>query len=148
MAQRATSLGPKPSLFGLFCFVFFLSLFLFPFLFLEEKTRFPPPPIKGHVCLFFSVPLCFSLAFFSPAFHSLVHCLSRVLFFLSSFLVFFVLLSFASLFLYLCLFAMCLCVCFMKENIKLLNSNVFIHQSFLIFLASLSCFVFQIPFSN
>ena len=82
MAQRATSLGPKPSLFS---FVFFDFFFAFLSLLLIEKPCFPPK--KGHFCVFFCVSLCFSLAFFGlPLFHFLFLCLSLVLFFLPSFL--------------------------------------------------------------
>ena len=56
VARRATSLGPKPSLFVFFClfsfgFVFFLVHFLS--LFLIEKSCFPPP--KRAFFVFFSV---------------------------------------------------------------------------------------------
>ena len=65
MAQRATSLGPKPSLFLLF--VFFFVFFPLPFLYLlfNRKTQFFPPK-KGNFCLFICVSLCFSLALFGP----------------------------------------------------------------------------------
>ena len=46
MAQRATSLGPKPSLFS-FCFFVFLFL-LFVFL-KNRKNLFPPPPLKKGI---------------------------------------------------------------------------------------------------
>ena len=46
-------------------YYFLFVLFLFSFLF-EKKTCFPPR--KGHSCLFFSVSLCFSLAFSLPLF--------------------------------------------------------------------------------
>ena len=65
MAQRATSLGPKPSLFS-FCFFFFFVFFFafLSFFFNRQKTCFPPK--KGHFLFIFSVSLCFSLAFFGP----------------------------------------------------------------------------------
>ena len=92
MARRATSLGPKPSLFVFFvCFllVFFFFLVHFLSLFLIEKPCFPPK--KGHLGFFFlSVSLSFSLAFFRlTLFHFLFLCLSVFLFFLPSFLSFF-----------------------------------------------------------
>ena len=82
MAQRATSLGPKPSLF-IYFFVFFgLLLFLSFLCFVIQKNCFPPR--KGHFCLFLSVSLCFSLAFLGlPLFQFLFLCLS--LFFFSVF---------------------------------------------------------------
>ena len=57
VARRATSLGPKPSLFVFFCFLSFV---------LEgRKTAFSPN--KGHFCSFFCVTsivhsLCLSLS--------------------------------------------------------------------------------------
>ena len=78
MAQRATSLGPKPSLcFCLFCFFVFLSLFLI------EKPCFPHK--NGHFSLFICVSLCFSLAFFGPPPFSVSRSLSLSCSFLSSF---------------------------------------------------------------
>ena len=65
VARRATSLGPKPSLF-----VFLVCFFLVPFLslFSIEKTLFSLK--KGIFCLFLSVSLSFSIAFFGlPLFH-------------------------------------------------------------------------------
>ena len=49
MAQRATSLGPKPSLFYLFLFflVFFVSLSL-----LLLAKLFPPPQKRAFLCIF------------------------------------------------------------------------------------------------
>ena len=66
MAQRATSLGPKPSLF--FCFLFIFAVLSLP---LIENPVFP---LKRPFLLFiFCVSLCFSLAFFGlPFFHFLV----------------------------------------------------------------------------
>ena len=46
MAQRATSLGPKPSLFVLFCFGLFCFFLFFGFVFLTWLTGF-----KGQVRL-------------------------------------------------------------------------------------------------
>ena len=68
---------------GLFVFFGGFSLSLL----LSEKLWFPPN--KGHFCLFLSVSLCFSWAFFGlPLVQFLFLCLSLVLFFLSSFLSF------------------------------------------------------------
>ena len=58
MARRATSLGPKPSLFYLFlfffCFLFFLGFFVFPLsLLLLDKTLLSP--LKRAVLCIFSV---------------------------------------------------------------------------------------------
>ena len=116
MARKATSLGPKPSLFVLFIFLFFFLFSVvcsFLSLLLSEKKPCLSPR-KGHFCLFWSVSLCFSLAFFGlPLFQFLFPCLSRVLFlFLSSCLSF--LLSCGSLFLSLSFLFFLLCFCFMK----------------------------------
>ena len=63
VARRATSLGPKPSLFVFFvCFLFLFSFFLLPFLSLfliEKKPVFPPK--KGIFLVYFQ---CFP--FFLP----------------------------------------------------------------------------------
>ena len=126
MARRATSLGPKHSLFVLVSvFVFFLFLF---FLLGGSKGQVRRPkmsPQKG-ILFFFSVSLCFSLAFSTPPFHSLVlsvflfFCvcvfffslslsISLVIFFLpslfSSFLLFFLLSCFCLFVSLLCFFA-------------------------------------------
>ena len=144
VARRATSLGPKPSLFV--CFVILL-FFSFLSLLLSEKNRFSPK--KGIFCLFLSVSLCFSWAVFDlPLVQFLFLCLSLVLFFLPSclsFLLFFWLLLFFSLSFFFCL----LCFCFMKNNnIKLLNCKVlFFFRSCVFFFRFLSCLLFEIPFS-
>ena len=61
MAQRATSLGPKPSLFYLFLFLFFFCFLVFVF---ARKKEPVPPPKRAFLCIFFCVSPCFSLAFF------------------------------------------------------------------------------------
>ena len=63
MAQRATSLGPKLSLFTFLLFVSFL-LGLFFIWSLIGKPCFSPQ--KGNFCLFICVSLCFSLVLFGP----------------------------------------------------------------------------------
>ena len=124
----------------LFLVVFFCS---FP-LFLIEKPCFPPK--RAFFCLVSVFPFPFSLAFFGlPLFHFLFLCLSLFLFFLPSFLsfvfAFFLFLVFVSFFLFLYY----LLLFHEKNNIKLFNYRAFLHQSFLIYVAFLSCF-FQIPF--
>ena len=61
MAQRATSPGPKPSLFYLF-FLLFVFFFFLSLLLLEKNPVSPPK--KGIFVYFFCVSLCFSLALF------------------------------------------------------------------------------------
>ena len=150
MAQRATSLGPKPSLFFLL-FLFFLFLlfvfwggftgqvrwpkgpphlalippyfflffvfvfffFVFPSLFLIEEML---SPIKKGIFVHYSV---FPFVSFQPlwgllVFHFLFFCLSRVIFFLPSFL--FLISVSGSCFLFSCfyfklLFRFCFSVC-------------------------------------
>ena len=137
MARRATSLGPKPSFFCwcfLVLFLFFLSFLCF------YKKLFPLQ--KGIFCLFLSVSLCFSLAFFFglPLFQLLFLCLSLLFFFLSSFLSFF-LLSFASLFLSLSFLFFLLCFCFMRRT----TSKYSITK---IFFINISRFWFSVLFSH
>ena len=126
MARRATSLGPKPSLFSFFGF--FLS---FPLLLIDKKPGFPPG--KRHFCLFLSVSLCFSLAFFGlPLFLVIFLCLSLVLVLFSSFLSFFcflLVLVFVSFFPFL----FSLLLLHERNNITILNCKMFLHQSFLFF---------------
>ena len=132
MAQRATSLVPKPSLL-FFCF-FFSSV---PFFASNRKKLFFPLE-KGIICLFLGVSLCFSLAFFGlPLFQLFFLCLSLslslVLFFLFFLLVSlfcFLLISCFSLFLSLSFF---FAFVHEKNNIKILNCNFLFHQSFLFF---------------
>ena len=171
MARRATSLGPKPSLF-VFCF-FFFSVFCFGGF--KGQVRWPnaphlalnPPYLfvvlslfsflsllfnsknlvfsleKGIFCLFLSVSLCFSLAL--PLFQFLFLCLSLPLFFLSSFLSFFF--AFFCFLVFVSLFPFLLCFCFMKRTTskysitKLFFINIFSRLGFLYW------FLFEIPFS-
>ena len=127
---RWGGLGPKPSLFFVFFFPFLSLLF------------------NGHFCLFLSVSLCFSLAFFGlPLFQFLFLCLSLVLALFPSFLVF--------LFCFLLVPCYCLFLSFSfffafvswKEQhqntlLQICSSSIFSR-----FFGFLSCFLFQIPFS-
>ena len=148
MAQRATSLGPKPSLFVFLVFLF-CSLFCFFWLFnTEPKTLFFPPE-KG----FFIYFQCFSFFLPLPFWASLFFCVS---FSVSSFFFF-------SFFLPSCLCSCfllvpCLCLFFFflsfsfffaflswKEQHQNIQLQVFLacHPfSFLSFLF----FLFQVPF--
>ena len=92
MARRATSLGPKPSLFYLFCFYLFLFFFFLLCCFfvslsllLLEKPCFPPLK-RAFLCIFF---LCVPLFLFCLVSLSLSLCLSLVLFLFPSLLCFF-----------------------------------------------------------
>ena len=74
MAQRATSLGPKPSFVALFCFWFVFFLFFFSFVFalgilegFKGQVRIPegPPHLAiNPPYLFFGVLVCFWLFLF------------------------------------------------------------------------------------
>ena len=140
----ATSLGPKPSLFIYFCF--FLVFLFVPFLsmLLIENPFFPPK--KSIFCYF----LCFSFSIPQPFLTSPFFCFSfsvsllLLSFFLPSCLSF--LLSFCFLFLSLFHFLSSLLLFSEKNNMKSLNGNLFLYQSFLFFNGFLSCFSFQIPF--
>ena len=111
MAQRATSLGHKPSLFALVCFVYFFAFVSFLFL---EKTV---PPPKGHFS--FSVSPKASLVFFTPPLFTLSFSVSLLFlsFFLPSFFSFF-LAFFCFLVFCLCNYLPCFffCFCFMKRR--------------------------------
>ena len=113
-------------------FFCFLSFFLF-------FVRWP----EGIFCLFLSVSLCFSLAFFGlPLFQFFFLCLSLsivLLLFFSSCLSF--LFSFGSLFLPLSFLFFLPYFCFMKKQHANIKLQMFFHQSFLFlffFLFSLS----------
>ena len=145
---RATSLGPKPSLFVFFvCFLLLFVFFLVPFLslLLIEKPDFSP--WKRHFWFIFSVSLSSSLnLFWPPPFLFVFLCLSFALVFLSSFLSFFGL-SFC--FLFLSLFHCSFFFAFVSsieqhENIKL-QFILFINM--FSFFGFLSCFLFEIYFS-
>ena len=118
MAQRATSLGPKPSLVSFVVFFAFLSWFLI------EKPVFSPQ--KGHFCCsLFCVSLCFFLAFLGPPHFSLSLSLSLSCSFLSSFLPFcFSFLYLVLVFLFVCFYIsscflflfFCLSSCFVLNH--------------------------------
>ena len=119
MAQRATSLGPKPSSLFVFLCLFFVFLLCFPFFASNRKTVFPLK--KGIFTNFLCLSLfLFSLCLASPFFTFLFLCLSLGLFFLPS--------CFSCKFLVL---AFCFClVCFLLQDVLLF-----------LFFCLLSCFV-------
>ena len=131
MARRATSLGPKPSLFIIYCF---WGLF-FPFLSLLCNTKNLVLPLeKGIFCLFLSVSLCFSLAFFGlPLFQFFFLCLSLRLVLFPSFLSFFFAVFCFRIFVSFYPFLSSLLLFHEENNIKIFNYKVFLHQSFLFF---------------
>ena len=150
MARRATSLGPKPSLFVFFvCFLFLFSFFFFAsfpfFVFNRKKPVFPPK--KGIFWFIFSVSLYFSLNLFWPPPFSLFFSVSLFCSCLSFFLLVFLFwLSFS--FLFLSLFFCSIFCAFVSwkeqhENIKL--EFLFFIKMFS-FLGFLSCFLFEISF--
>ena len=128
-----------------FLFVFFVGSF--PFFVFNRKPCFPPK--KGHFFVFFQgFPFFLPSLFWPPPF-SLSLSLSLSLFFFSfflpsclSFLLSFCFFVFVSFFIFLS----SLLLFHEKNNIKILNYKVFVHQSFLIFVGFLSSFFFQIPF--
>ena len=146
MAQRATSLGPKPSLFSCFFFWFLFFFFALLSLFLiDKKPVFPPR--KGHFLLIFNVSLSFSLNLFWPPPFSVSLSLSLCCSFffpsfLSFFFAFFLFLVFVSFFPFLS----SLLLFHEKKNIKIFNCNFFL-KYFLFLLVSCLAFLFQIPFS-
>ena len=123
MARRATSLGPKPSLF-FFLFVFFWFSFFFVVhflsLFLIEKPCFPPQ--KGHFFVFSQCFPFFLPSLFSPPPFSLSLSLSLCFSFLSSFLlVFLFCFLFVSCFGLFFLFLSSVLLFLEKNNIKIFN---------------------------
>ena len=145
MARRATSLGPKPSLFVFFvCFLFFVFFFFFlPFLslFLIEKNLFFPLK-RAFFGLFSVFPFLSPLTFFGlPLLHFLFLCLSVLLlsFFLPSclsFLAFFFFLVFVSF------FVLSSVLLFLEKNMKILNWNFFSSSKCSLF--GVSCLVFSL----
>ena len=145
MAQRATSLGPKPSLFS-FCFFGFCFFSLLSFLcfFNRQKTCFPPR--KGHFWFIFNVSLSFSLNLFGlPLFLFLFLCLSRSLVFLSSFMSFCFL--FVSCFCLFFIFLSSLLLFHEKNTWTFSIAISFFPEIFSLSFGFLSCFFFPIPFS-
>ena len=144
MAQRATSLGPKPSLFVFFVFwvlVFFFALLSLFFL-IDKKPVFPPR--KGHFCLFSMFLFLSPLTFFGlPLFLFPFLCLSVALFFLPSFLsfffAFFLFLVFVSFFPYLS----SLLLFHEKKNMKIFNCNLFSWNIFSFFWFPVLLFCFK-----
>ena len=128
MAQRATSLGPKPSLFVFLVFLFCSLFCFFGCLIQNQKPCFSPR--KGLFLFIFSVSLSFSLCPFGPPSFSvsLSQSLFFLLFFLSSFLSLF-LLSFGSLSLslFFSFFLSLSSLLFFHErnNIKIFNCKFF-----------------------
>ena len=135
MAQRATSLGPKPSLF---IFVVFVVLFFFGFVFwlLNTEKNLVFPPEQGIFCLFSVFLFLSPLALFWA---SLFFCFSFSVSLFSSFLSFF-LLVFVFAFLWFLVFVPFLFLSLSsllffheRNNIKILNCKFFFLKSFLFF---------------
>ena len=145
MAQRATSLGPKPSLFSFFFLVFVFFFALFSLFFNRQKTCFPPR--KGHFLLIFNVSLSFSLnLFWPPPFFCFSFSVSLLFFsfFLPSCLSF--LLSFCFLFLSLSFLFFLHCFCFMKRKTSKYSIAIFFLEIFSLSFGFLSCFSVSNPF--
>ena len=114
---------------------YFCVVFGFPFFVFNRKK--PCSPLEnGIFCLFLSVSLCFSLAFFGLPLFQFLFLIS---FFLPSCLYFCFLLvdGFLSLSLLFCL----LCFCFMKGTTSKYKLQSFFLQSFLFFV---SCLVYSL----
>ena len=147
MAQRATSLGPKPSLF---IFVVFVVLFFFGFVFwlfnTEKKNFFPPE--KGIFGLFSVFLFLSPLALLGPPSFSVSLSLSLffLLFFLPSFFSLFFL-SFGSLFLSLFCFFSLSSLLFFHERKQHQNSKLQVFFPEIISLFKFPAFFFQVPFS-
>ena len=143
VARRATSLGPKPSLFIYF---FFLGGLFCPFvsLLVIQKTVFFPLE-RAFFCLFLSLSLCFSFAFFWPPPFSISRSLSlSCSFIVFSFFLFFSFLLVPS-FCFFFPFVSSLLLFHERNNIKTFNCNSFFSS---IFFSLVSCLVFfSKPFS-
>ena len=125
VARRATSLGPKPSLF--FWFVLFFLKKFFHSLHLLEKPVLHPR--KGHFLFIFECLPLFFLSIFRPPPSSISLSLSLLFFFFFpsclSFFAFFWFLSLSPFFL------SSLLLFHERNNIKIFNCNALFHQSFL-----------------
>ena len=149
MAQRATSLGPNlalnPPYLLFFCF-FGLLLFLSFLCFVIQKKSWFSPQEKGIFCLFLSVSLCFSLVFLGlPLFQFLFLCLSLLLVLFPFFPVFLFCFLLLPCFVSFFPFLSSLLLFHEKNNIRIFNYKVFLHQYFLSFLVS--CLLFSLnPF--
>ena len=134
------ALNPPYLLF--FCFFWFVVIPFLSLLCNTKKTLFSPQE-KGIFWLFLSVSLCFSLAFLGlPLFQFIFLCLSLLLVrfpFFPVFLFCFILLPcFVSFFPFLS----SLLLFHEKNNIRIFNYKVFLHQYFLFF-GFLSSFLFE-----
>ena len=149
MAQRATSLGPKPSLFVFFLFLGFLFFSLLSFLcfFNRQKNLFFPLE-KGIFCLFSMFLFLSPLTFFGlPLFLFLFLCLSLALVFLTFLLVFLLCFLFVSCFcLFLNPYLSSLLLFHEKKNMKILNCNFCFPEIFSLSFGFLSCFSVSNPF--
>ena len=140
-------LALNPPYLLLFCFFWFVFVPFLSLLCTAKKPCFPPR--KGHFWFIFECLPLFLLTFFWPPPLSMFLSLSVssscpfFLSFLSFFFAFFCFLVFVSFFPFLS----SLLLFHEKNNIKLFNSKVFLHQSFLFF-GFLSSFLFEIPFSS
>ena len=137
------ALNPPFLFFFCFCFVFVfvICLFLSFLCFLIHKNLVFPLE-KGIFCLVLSVSLCFSLAFFWPPPFSISLSLSLScscpFFFLLVFLVCFLLvLVYVSFFPFLS----SLLLFHERNNIKIFNCNLSLHQHFLLVLFPVLCFL-------
>ena len=149
MAQRATSLGPKPSVFVFVAFLFCFLFLVFCFFWLFNTKKKPCFPLEKGIFLFiFSVSLSFSLSFFWPPSFcvSLSLSLFFLLFFLSSFLSLFFAVFWFLVFVSFFLFLSSLLFFHERNNIKKFNCKFFSSSRFSFFLVSY-LFFFQVPFS-
>ena len=125
MARRATSLGPKRSLFV-------LVVFWFVFCFLKQK-KLVFLPEKGISCLFSVFLFLFPLAFFGiPLFLFLFLCLS-VFFFVFFLFVFPFCVLLVPCFCLFCFFFFIAFFFHERNNIKILNCKFCLHQYFSFF---------------
>ena len=134
MAQRATSLGPKPSLF-VFCFVFCFWFFVLFFWLFTTKKNLVFPWKRAFFVYFQCFSLSFSLSlFWPPSFCvSLSLSLCFLLFFLSSFLSFFFAVFWFLVFVSFFIFLSSLLFFHERNYIKIFNCQFFLHQYFIFF---------------